>query len=254
MILDGRDTSELNGTLSRAWFAMQGFVIVRAFNEHGRMDRELDNSLTESAGVTWRGVYGWPIAGDDNYTLGRALGVVAEGLELGAWADYEKPPHAALPSHGELRDYLAGIRSVGVVAGFYSNRSEYPDDPALDVFPWWYANPSGNPEPRHPTIVQYGIVAGVDADRADAGELAALNPQPIPPTTPEDDVLVVVFGQTTNKVQTACLVAGGRAIATWTEGPYVFGCPHAGTDYVTAHPGTPLVLVTPADLARVTTP
>lgn len=254
MTVDGRDISELNGPLPASWFGGLGFVIVRAFNERGRLDKRLDQYLAASAGVTARGVYGWPIAGDDNHTLGRALGFIGRDLELPAWADYELGGRARLPDVRELEDYCRGIESAGCRAGWYSNRTDYRTSPVLDTYPWWYANPSHNPAPREPAIVQYGEVGGVDADRCTDAWFARLSttaPQP----TPEDaEMPVVIFGQSSPNVPVAYLVLGGRAIATWTAGPYAFGCPAGGVDYVKGHEGTPLVLVTPADLARVIVP
>lgn len=253
-MIDGRDVSELNGDLSSGWFAAQGFVIVRAFNEHGRIDARLTANLARSQGVTLRGVYGWPIAGDDNYQLGRALGIVAGQVELGAWADYELGGRQALPTQSDLLDYLRGIESTGAVAGFYSNRSEYPSWSALDQYPWWFANPSNLDAPRPPTIVQYGIVDGVDADRATEAALLQLQRiQPAPPIG-DDDMPVIVFGQDHAGHSVAYLCQGGRALATWDTNVGQFGIPAGATDYIDKHPGTPLVLVTPADLARVVVP
>ena len=254
MMRNGRDVSELNGPLSREWFAQWDFVIIRASNERGRTDARAAQYLYDSKGVTARGVYGWPIAGADNAALGRTLGQLAIGLELGGWADYERGGRLRMPTATDVADYCAGTLSAGVVAGWYSNRSDYVSTPALDAFPWWYANPSGNPDPRDPAIVQTGIVNGVDTDTMTDQWFARLTGAPTPQPIGDDEMLTVIFGQDTPGHQVAHLCQGGRAVVTWTAGPFTFGAPAGALDYVAKNPGTPLVLAEPADLARVVTP
>lgn len=250
----GNDISEENGPIPREWFAGRDFVIIRAFNERGRLDHRVNEYMAASDGVCARGLYGWPIHGEDNAGLGHALGIMAAGCELGAWADYERGGRVFMPTPDEVAAYCAGALETGVVAGWYSNRSDWRSTPALDALPWWYANPSGLPNPRDPAIVQTGTVNGVDTDTITDEWWARLTRAPSPQPPEVDEMLACIFGQDSPGHPVAHLCQGGRALSTWTEGPYTFGCPAGALDYVAKNPGTPLVLVTPADLARVVTP
>lgn len=172
---EGRDTWEAYGQLGPGYFRQWDFALIRAFNEHGSLDREFAASWASSRGACrfGRGAYGWPIAGRDNFALGRFLASVARDAELGCWADYESPPRAPLPSPGELQAYLEGIESVGVPAGFYSNLSELPRSGWLDARSYWFAGDHPERAGRSILIWQYGVVGGQDADRANDDALAS---------------------------------------------------------------------------------
>ncbi len=170
-MLEGRDVSFWDGVLPPDWFAQWDFVILRAFNEYGVPDTVFAANWSNAKGRTRRGAYGWPRAGGDNVALARALATAAPDAELGWWADYETSG-AGLASPAELETYLRTLEAiVPGRRGFYSNLSELPRSAYLDTVPWWFANPSNNPEPRPVTITQYGIVDGHDANRADTGAL-----------------------------------------------------------------------------------
>lgn len=168
-LIHGCDISDDNSKSGMPvdFFRQYQFVIIQAFNEHGHLQSSFATNWSNaaSAGIP-RGVYGWPIPGQNNFALGASLASAAPGVELGAYADYEHSP-AGLASVPELEDYLRGIESKGVLAGFYSNLSELPDTAFLNAHSWWFANPSNNPPPRPYTIEQYAVVNGVDLDVAD---------------------------------------------------------------------------------------
>jgi hypothetical protein len=144
---NGCDVSEHQGYLDPEFFTEWDFVIMRAFNEHGRPDREFATNWAKAEGRTKRGAYGWPVPGQNNRALGQSLVNVAPGAELGYWADYEHSQAYGLATVLDLEDYLDGIGDH--VKGFYSNVPDLPRSPALDAVPWWCANYERNDGQRH---------------------------------------------------------------------------------------------------------
>lgn len=134
---EGVDVSQFQGDIDPDWFDQWDFVIVRAFDRHGDLDKRFVRNWQNAYGRTLRGVYGWPKPGADNRALGQALAAAAPDAEFGYWADYEHSAEYGLASHDDLEDYLAGIgdRPKGV----YSPVGSYPGGVA-DSLPWWVAN------------------------------------------------------------------------------------------------------------------
>jgi hypothetical protein len=205
---EGRDISNWQGAPAPGWFAQYDFVIVQAFNEHGGANPYFNQSMANGAGRCkyGLGVYGWAISGADNFALGAQLGHIgnAWGVTMGCWDDHEQGGRGAWPvSPGEMEQYLAGIESTGQKGGYYSNGSDFVSTPFLNGRPWWYANPSGNRNPRPPLIVQYGTPGGVDANRADDAALDAwtkhVGPKPKQST----------IAWSTNKMNLICFITDG---------------------------------------------
>jgi hypothetical protein len=147
----GADVSVFQGWLDPWFFDQYEFVIIRAFDRHGALDKRFVENWHKAYGRTLRGAYGWPKPGADNRALGAQLAAVAGDAEFGLWADFEFSPEYGIASLDDLLTYLDGIgtRHKGVYANIPTYREFLIDSP-VDHYPWWVANYGPNNGQRNP--------------------------------------------------------------------------------------------------------
>ncbi len=206
---EGVDISEHQGVWTSEQFDGFDYAILRAFNENGYRDRVIGQTWANAAGHTLRGIYGWPIPGENNFELGARLVREYPGAEAGYWADREVSSRG-VASAGEVEDYLRGIESQGGKAGFYSNIGECVFSPYLDVHDWWMADYGPNngtrhdpneqaPRPSRPyTIHQYSSAGGLDRNWSDTLDWTD-TPAPAPPPAPrpKDESMFIIKNRDT---------------------------------------------------------
>lgn len=161
------------------------FILIRAYNG-GRPDKAFSNLYAMAKGRYryGRGVWGYVLPGDTRAQADAMLALIPanDPPELGVFSDLEQ---VGL-THDEALAHTQTLHDATQHAGFYSNLNDFANmlegGRGFESFPWWVANPSGDPVPRAPLISQTGtptidvgngVLDNVDADYADDTTLAA---------------------------------------------------------------------------------